>query len=684
MRSGLSNRAYIAVSAVAAFTLFSLLALSGGAAALATAIGWVATFVLTLALSSLLFFLMANSLVTRRLREYGRGIDIHASRIVDLRVRLPVYRHYELSDFSKSFNVLLARIHAVVFKLKSIGLRGTEIGAELAAGSEEIAASVEESARTVESISGNSRALAERAISAGGSIGEIRSSIDGIVESIAAQANMIGQSSAAVEQLIASIGSLNVSAQSRAGFLERIRELTAVGEQSITESLDAMNRVEESAGSISEIVGVITSIAGQTDLLAMNAAIEAAHAGNAGKGFGVVADEIRKLSEATSANVADIRGDLAGIVDGIAESTRLVSGSDVAIRQMAEGMRDLASTLAEILTGLKEMSAGTEEITGALGRMKDESAAIRDSSQQIAARSESIGEQVEDISGLSDENASGISEIGVGLREVSVAMQRIAALSAENTGNLRIMQGNLEDFAIIDPSTLKSSDAQPLIQWNRETKKVPPRPKGVEAFDEWDERHWYDMEYAGWGVKKLDMPVSNADGASGKRVITVLPGPHPYFGAYERGMRSLAKAFGVEVEIRTGDWTPDTQRELTFRAIKDKPDLIVGSPGEEESSLEWIKAAYRAGIPMLISTAQPATEGYSYILGFTGFDDWGSHRHLARDLAARLGERGATASSATSPVPRSSSPARGASRRRSRRWRPRCAASARPPLSWIG
>ena len=160
MRSGLSNRACIAASAFAVFTLLSLLALSGAAAALAAAAGWVVIFVLSLASSSLLFFFMANGLASRRLREYGQGIDLHTSRIVDLRVRLAVYKHFELSYLGKSFNVLLAKIHAVIFRLKSIARRGAEIGGELAAGSEEIAASVEESARTVESISGNSRALA--------------------------------------------------------------------------------------------------------------------------------------------------------------------------------------------------------------------------------------------------------------------------------------------------------------------------------------------------------------------------------------------------------------------------------------------------------------------------------------------------------------------------------------------
>src|SRR5512138_634436 len=137
MRSRTSNRASIAIAALGTFALLSAAGAVGGAAVLASGIGWTGTFILGIGVASLLFFALADGLATRRLKEFGRDIDLRATRVVDLRIRLPVSRRDELSSFGRTFNILLAKIHAVVFQLKSIASRGVEIGNDLAAGSEE-------------------------------------------------------------------------------------------------------------------------------------------------------------------------------------------------------------------------------------------------------------------------------------------------------------------------------------------------------------------------------------------------------------------------------------------------------------------------------------------------------------------------------------------------------------------
>ena len=640
MESRRSYRFGFLISIGAVFLFFSLLAFLGAASFFVERIGAPATVVSALAIASIAISIAFEFSVRGRVRGYGGNIDISTSHTVDLRLRLPVSLNSELGRFSRSFNILLARIHNVVFQMKNIASRGKEIGSELAASAEEIASSVEQSARTIDSIGGNGVLLNKRVLSARNSVLEIRGLIESIVGTISSQANSIGRSSAAVEQLIASIGALNMTARSRSELVKGIRDQTKVGEESMTESREAMSRANESAGSISELMEVITSVANQTNLLAMNAAIEAAHAGDAGRGFSVVAEEIRKLAETTAANAKSIREDLTRIQEGIAEANTLTEKSDITIKQMMEGMKQLMASLDEILAGLAEMSTGTGEITSALVEMKEESNGVKEASTNIAKGSERIREEVEEISGLSAQNEAGIKEIGMGLREITKAIQREAELGGENSENTAIMEVNLEKFAIIDPSSLRSSDGQVLIQWNRMGKKIPPRPADPAAYDEWDERHWYDMEYAGWGETKKPLPESPADGAEGKRVISILPGPHPYFSAYEQGVHTLAKVFGVQAEVRIGNYDLGFERELFAHAIKERPDLIIACPAESGSSLGWIKACYDAGIPMVLSLAQPTMEGYAYIIGFTGFDDWGSHRLLARDMAKRLGGKG--------------------------------------------
>lgn len=612
----------------------------GGFSSVSEKIGPEATALVMFLIATLGSYLAIELLVIRRLKSHGKNIDISETGEVDLRVRMPVRKNDEMWKFNRNFNVLLAQIHTVVIQLRNVVLRGNEIGVGLHTESEEIASSIEESARTVDSMRANSENLSLRIGSAKSSVDQIASSIDTIVNSIRTQTSSVTQSSAAIEELIATINAINSIAHARIELVNSIGSLTRLGEKNMDDTLEAMKKVSLSVGTIGEMITVITDVAEQTNLLAMNAAIEAAHAGSAGKGFGIVANEIRRLAVTTDKNVLRIKDSLKEIVRGIDNANGLTAESDKTIGQMTLSINQLTESMNEIIGGLGEMSVGTGQITEALANMIDVTSGVRDSSVAIAGQADNIEREMDEISGLSEQNATGMKEIHHGLQSISMSLNRVTSLGNENVGNLTVMDKGIKSFTIIDTSCLKSSDGQSLIQWNRSEKNLPPRPAKPESFPKEDERYWYDMEYAGWGIKKINLPESPADGSKGKKVIAVIPGDHPYYKAYERGMLALATLFGVSVNFRIGHWNAEEQHALTMQAIAEKPDLIIACPGDTDSSTAWIKACNKAYIPIIISTAQPATEGYPFILAYNGFDDWGSHRVLARDMAERMKSSG--------------------------------------------
>ncbi len=174
------------------------------------------------------------------------------------------------------------------------------------------------------------------------------------------------------------------------------------------------------------------------------------------------------------------------------------------------------------------------------------------------------------------------------------------------------------------------------ILWVSDQKVVPPRPWNPEIYPEDDYRHWYDKEYAGWNVRKVNTSVSPADGPGQKRIICLLPGHHPYHAAYKRGMLETASAFGIDVSFKYSDWDDEEQQHQVEEAIGEKPDMIILVPENSASSTAWYKDINTAGIPVIASNLMPDNEGFKYILTWTGPDDWGQFRKLAEVFAERM------------------------------------------------
>jgi len=219
---------------------------------------------------------------------------------------------------------------------------------------------------------------------------------------------MTVQASSAVEEMTAAIESIsNVSSKNRDS-VERLASSISAGIETASISAETIASISDSSEALQEVVAVITAISSQTNLLAMNAAIEAAHAGDSGKGFAVVADEIRRLAEETSVNSKTI-------ADGLGAFFAKIAKAEEANRRIGEAFQAIGSEITqtrmafdEIQAGMKELSIGTGEINSAVSNVVSSS---RDMSSSIRNITSMISQNTDSIESLREKSASALARL---------------------------------------------------------------------------------------------------------------------------------------------------------------------------------------------------------------------------------------------------------------------------------
>ncbi|MDI1335828.1 MAG: substrate-binding domain-containing protein [Lacunisphaera sp.] len=194
--------------------------------------------------------------------------------------------------------------------------------------------------------------------------------------------------------------------------------------------------------------------------------------------------------------------------------------------------------------------------------------------------------------------------------------------------------------AEVDVSTLKSADGQQLLPPPGPAKTIPARPANPETLPETDAGHWYDMEYAGWGVEKVNLPKSPGDGPRGKRVVYLKAVDHPYQTAMVTGMQKVADAYGVKLTFKTANSDINIQSQQVDQVINDRPDLVIISAVDAQACVPLFRRLNEAGIPVIAINLLPVQEAHRFLLAWTGPDDWGQMRKLAREFANLMHNEG--------------------------------------------
>ena len=366
----------------------------------------------------------------------------------DLTVRLPVHGNDEVTDLSEYFNETISKIGSSIKQVSLNSIDMENIGNELASN-------MTETASAVHQISANIDGVKQQALTQAASVTETAATVEEIIRtikqlngSIENQAASVAESSSAIEQMVGNIASITQTLDKTNDVVKTLASATADGKETVTGANSVTQRIAEESGGLLEASNVIQHIASQTNLLAMNAAIEAAHAGEAGKGFAVVADEIRKLAEESSTQGKTITSTLkvlSGEIEALSASSKTAEEKFNAIFALSEQVKTMSQNLMD---AMREQENGSKEVLSAIRDINTVTNQVNDGSAEMLRGGENVAEEMQKLDELTRVITDSMNEMASGAVQISNAVQEVNAISQKNKQSIENLANEVSKFKV--------------------------------------------------------------------------------------------------------------------------------------------------------------------------------------------------------------------------------------------
>ena len=385
---------------------------------------------IVLALGGLGFLIsrnITNSLkrVVTRLKEISQGDG-------DLTARIETRGGDEIAELTGYFNQFTAKLGGMILVVQKTLDNLHKTALDLASNTEETAATVNQILANTESVKTRSdlqsRSVDDTVISMNNLSAGLRT-LDGMIES---QSSSVSQSSSAVEQMVASVESVSGNINHLASLFKELIHAADEGKTKIEGVVSLVSSIADKSNALAQTNELMATIASQTNLLAMNAAIEAAHAGDAGKGFSVVSDEIRKLAENSTMQSKSTASVLEGIRSMISNVVHSAGETEQSFVAILTGIDQVNRLVEEIKSASREQGEGNTQVLGAIQNILEISSQVRDSSLRMMKESAVAQGKIQGVRQLSLEFSTNMDEIALGTREISKASLSIRELSQNN------------------------------------------------------------------------------------------------------------------------------------------------------------------------------------------------------------------------------------------------------------
>jgi methyl-accepting chemotaxis protein len=311
------------------------------------------------------------------------------------------------------------------------------------------------SVSVINRINGNTQAMkaksadqSSRVVKTNATMGRIILNIENLNGHIEKQSRSIAQSSGSIENMIANISSITANLTQNEQDLRRLREGSSQGNAALQKVSADIQEVSKESERLLEINKVIQNIASQTNLLAMNAAIEAAHAGDVGRGFAVVADEIRKLAESSSRQAKTVSGVLKNIKDALGGISAATLASLKQFEDIDAGFETASTQGMAIRNAMEQQDAGNKEILENISISNEITQNVKNNSTDIQSGSQEVIGEGKNLELLTGEVTREINEIAQDMDNISSAIARTSEISQRNRQDMEALLQEIGKFKL--------------------------------------------------------------------------------------------------------------------------------------------------------------------------------------------------------------------------------------------